>query len=320
MSNGKAKGLTTIFRSNLILVWILILMVVVFSIKSDTFLTRDNIMEIFRSCGMLSLMVLGVTWVVAMGEIDIAFPQTASLASMVVAFCLARGFSWPTAIAAGILVGLPLGLLAGFLITKFRFPAIIASIAVGQMGGAIANMIHNGQPLYISAITPAMNFFVYGIIASVPFLFIVIVCIYAFTTWIQDHTTTGQHLYALGENRKAALEAGINEERVIMSFFALSALLASTSGVILAASFTSGQARLGDTFFIDGLTAVFLGAMVVKMGKPNVIGTLLGAIIIAALTNGLTMLNVPFYVGSVLKGIMMICGVATIIIAKKRAG
>ena len=320
MSNGKTKGLELIFRANLILVWMLIIMVVVFSVMSDSFFSRDNIMEILRSCGMLSLMVLGVTWVVAMGEIDIAFPDIASLSSMMVAYSLARGFSWPVAIAAGIVVGLPFGLLAGFLITKFRFPAIIASIAVGNMVGAMANMIHKGQPLSIAAIDPAINYLVYGTVAGVPILFIVVLCVYAVTTMIQDHTTTGQYLYALGENRKAALEAGINEQRVITRFFALSALLASASGVILAASYTSGQVRLGGTFFIDGLTAVFLGAMVVKMGKPNIVGTLLGAIFIAALTNGLTMLNVPFYVGSVIKGIMMICGVAAIIIAKKRAG
>ena len=341
MANGKTTGLAgtiirTLFSPNYILIWLFILMIAFFSIMSEPFMTGENILEILRTCGLLSLMVLGVTWVVAMGEIDIAFPQNAAMSSMVAAYLLARGYSWTVAIIAAIVSGLPLGLLSGFLVAKFRFPSIIASIAVGTVAGSIANIINGGNPLYIATIPPGVNTFVYGTIggvlgfeamvagipvletiAGIPILFVVIVCVYAFTTWIQDHTTTGQHLYALGENRKAALEAGIREERVIMNFFTLSALLATASGVILAASFTSGQARLGETFFINGLTAVFLGAMVVKIGKPNVIGTLLGAIIIAALTNGLTMLNVPYFAGLILKGVMMVCGVTTIIIATR---
>ena len=166
-------------------------------------------------------------------------------------------------------------------------------------------------------IDPAVQFIVYGKIGVVPVLFLLVVLIYLGAAWIQDNTTTGQHLYALGENRKAALEAGIREGKIIISFFALSALLASVSGVLLAASFSSGQPRIGGSFFIDGLTTVFLGAMIVKAGKPNVIGTLIGAIIISVLSNGITLMGVPYYVGSIIKGVLMVIGVAVIVLSRR---
>jgi len=274
-------------------------------------------MEILRSCGIIALMVLGVTWIIASGETDISFPDIAGFASMMTALLIKNGMMWGTAAGITILSGILFGLLSGILITRFHFPALIATIAIGSIAKAIANMINKGQPLYLMAIDPLVQFLVYGKFLGIPVLFILVLVIYIIAAWIQDYTTTGQHLYALGENRKAALEAGIKEKKIILSFFVLSALLASFSGVLLAASFNSGQPRIGGSFFIDGLTTVFLGAMIIKAGKPNVMGTLIGAVIIAVLSNGITLLGVPYYIGSIIKGLLMIAGVSVIALSKR---
>ena len=136
--------------------------------------------------------------------------------------------------------------------------------------------------------------------------------------YIQDHTTTGQHLYALGENRQASLEAGIREKKIIMSFFGLSAMLASCGGVVWVLFYAQGVPRMEGTVFIDGMTAVFLGALVIKAGKPNVIGTFIGAIFLAFLTNGLTPIGLEDYIGSMIKGALMIFGVVIIAISRYR--
>ncbi|MBF9014569.1 MULTISPECIES: ABC transporter permease [unclassified Oceanispirochaeta] len=313
----RRTGIATLFKPNLILLWVLFLMVLFFSTQSQAFRSVDNLMEILRSCGIIALMVLGVTWIVASGETDISFPEIAGFASMMTALMVKNGMIWGMAAMVAILSGILYGLLSGTLITRFRFPALIATIAVGSLAKAVANIINKGQPLYLMSIDPTVQFLVYGKVLGLPVLFLLVVVIYGIAAWIQDYTTTGQHLYALGENRKASLEAGIKEKKIIMSFFALSALLASFSGVLLAASFSSGQPRIGSSFFIDGLTTVFLGAMIIKAGKPNVIGTLIGAIIISVLSNGITMLGVPYYIGSIIKGILMIAGVTVIVLSRR---
>ncbi len=310
-------SLKTILEPNLVLLWVLALLVVFFSTQSTAFWSIDNVMEVLRSCGIIALMVLGVTWIVASGEADISFPDIAALSSMLTAILVKNGMIWGAATLVAVLAGGVFGVLSGTLITKFRFPALIATIAVGSIAKAVANMINKGQPLYLMSIDPTVQFLVYGKFAGIPVLFVVVAVVYLVAAFIQDFTTTGQHLYALGENRKASLEAGIKEHRIILSFYTLSALLASFSGVLLAASFSSGQPRIGGSFFIDGLTTVFLGAMVVKAGKPNVIGTLIGAVIIAVLTNGITLMGIPYYVGSIIKGILMIAGVAVIVLARR---
>lgn len=103
----------------------------------------------------------------------------------------------------------------------------------------------------------------------------------------------------------------------VVEYFVLSALLAGISGVLLAASFSSGQSRIGGSFFIDRLTAVFLGSLMGKFGKLNVMGSLIGAIIIATLSNGITTLGIPFYVGTMTKGLLMVFCVGIIVLNRK---
>ncbi|NRB18371.1 MAG: ABC transporter permease [Rhodobacteraceae bacterium] len=295
-----------LFKRDNVLVWALLVLVLFFSFISPDFRRLDNLFEILRSCSLIALMILGVTWLVASGEIDVSFPNIAAFASIVTAYCIKIGIPWGATVVIAPISAIPLGLLSAFLINTFRFPALIATIAVASVATSLASMVNGGQPLYLAHSSDVVEYFVYGKIGGlVPVLFLLVLALFFFAKWIQDNTTVGQHLYALGENRKASLEAGINEKRIILSIFVLSALLAGISGVLLAASFSSGQPRIGGSFFIDGLTAVFLGSLMVKFGKPNVMGSLIGAIIIATLSNGITILGIPFYVGTITKGLLM---------------
>jgi ribose/xylose/arabinose/galactoside ABC-type transport system permease subunit len=159
---------------------------------------------------------------------------------------------------------------------------------------------------------------VYGKIAQIPVLFMIVLVLYLIANFLQNQTKLGQYLYALGENRQAALEVGIPEKPIIYSFYILSATLAAAGGVLQLTSFSAGQPNFQGSYFVDGLTAVFLGALVIKAGKPNVIGTLIGAILIMVLGNGLTLLGVPFYVGIIIKGLLMFLGVSVIAYSRYR--
>jgi len=310
--------LASLFEPQYLLIWVLAIIVIIFSILSPAFRTRSNLVEILRSACINAVLVLGLTWIVAMGEIDVTFPDVAAFGSMVTAFCVMNHLPWGLAILIGLLVSAIWGLINGILINVFKVRALIAIIGITTIAKASAYIVGKGSPIYLPVINPGVQFLVYGKIAQIPVLFLIVLGIYLIASFLQNHTKLGQYLYALGENRQAALEAGIPEKPIIYSFYILSATLAAAGGVLQLASFTAGQPNFQGSYFVDGLTAVFLGALVIKAGKPNVIGTLIGAILIMVLGNGLTLLGVPFFVGIIIKGLLMLLGVAVIAVSRYR--
>ena len=310
--------LAGLFRPQYILLWVLLVMGAVFMTLCPSFRTVDNFMDILRASGIIAVLVLGLTWIVAAGEIDVSFPDVAAFSSVITALCLQKGMGWAVAPVAGVLAGTALGLISGSLVMFFRFPSLIATIAVATVARAAATTIGAGGPISVNVVAPTILFLVHGTVAGVPVLIFIVAGIYVGFAYLQNCTMLGQHLYALGENRQAALEAGIGKRRIVLSVFVLSALLASAGGVLTIASFKSGKPGLGGEYFIDGMTAVFLGAMIIKAGKPNVIGTLIGAIMLSMLTSGLTPLGVRVYVGDIIKGALMILGIAVIALSNRR--
>jgi len=221
-------------------------------------------------------------------------------------------------------VGVIFGLFSGVLINVFKFRSLIATIGVATIAKSTAYILGQGTPIYLPKVSPSVYLIVYGKLdfnffgknIGIPILFLVVLALYLVAAFLQNQTKLGQYLYALGENRQAALEAGIPEKPIIFSFFVLSAMLAAAGGVMNVATYSSGQPNFQGTYFVDGLTAVFLGALVIKAGKPNVIGTLIGAILIMVLGNAMTLLGVPFYIGLIIKGILMLVGVTVIALSK----
>jgi ribose transport system permease protein len=308
-----------LFRPQYVLLWVFLAMVMFFCVAAPSFRSASNLIRAVKSSSVIAVMVLGLTWIVASGEIDVSFPSVAGLASVVTALAVENGVPWIAAPFLGIAAGTVFGLLSGFLIATFRCPSLIATIAIGSIATGVACIIAGGYaPVRLTSTAGIVDTLGSGGII-VQLVWIAIVGgVYLAFRYIQDQTTTGQHLYALGENRQASLEAGIREKKIIMSFFSLSAMLASCGGVVWVLFYAQGVPRMEGTVFIDGMTAVFLGALVVKAGKPNVIGTFIGAVFLAVLTNGLTPIGLQDYIGSMIKGALMIFGVVIIAISKYR--
>jgi ribose transport system permease protein len=300
-----------IFQPQYGLIWVLLAMVVFFSIGSSTFREADNLLEVLRSSAITAILVLGLTWIVATGEIDLSFPEVAAFTSVVTAYFIKIGVPFGLTIFFAFVAGTAIGLINGFLIGYLRFPALITTIAMAGLAKASAQTLSRGQPIYIPT-TRIIHSFVYGTIFGIPVLFITALVVYMICRYIQDQTTTGQHLYALGENRKATQEAGIKESRTLFYFFFLSAGLASIGGILMTATLSSGSPEIGGSFFLDGLTVVFLGALIVKRGKPNVIGTFIGSILLAVLVSGLTLMGAPRLAALIVKGSLLVAGIVIV--------
>jgi ribose transport system permease protein len=297
------------------LLGVLLLVMALFSIlNGKAFYQVYNLMNILKAAGSIAIMVLGLTWVIGMSEMDASFPEVASCASMLFAVMLNARVDPMLAAGLCLLAGVGFGLLTSLLVVKLQFHSLITTIATSTIAGAVANILYNGSVLSIKRLnsTALYKFFV-GDVLGFPVVFVIAVALYALALLVQEKTRYGQYVYALAENRQAVKETGVKTGRVITATFVLSSFFAAFGGIVYVLTvYKSGQPSMGSSFFLNGFTIVFLGAMALRLGKANVVGTFIGALVLSALTSGLTMLGSGFAVGQVIKGLLLIMGVAVV--------
>lgn len=306
-----------LFEAKYMLLWVLLFMLLFFSLISSSFRTPGNLLEILRGSGILAVLILGLTWIVAAGEFDVSFPQIAALAAVLTALLVKHNvpIAWAILIALG--CGVFAGALNGYLIGYLKLQALITTIAVGIAAQALAYLFGDGGPIYLQV--PGLVYgLVYGKILQIPVLFLATLLIYLVCCIIQDRTITGQHIYALGENRLAAKEAGLNESKIIFFSFLLGGILSAIGGILLTAQMSAGMPQIGFNYFYDGVTAVFVGALIFKAGKPNLIGTLIAVIMLQVLSSGLTHLGIEFYIATIIKGLLLVCGVLVVTLSRHK--
>jgi ribose transport system permease protein len=309
------------FRLGLVrygLIGLLIILGVVFAWLRPSFISPSNINDQLRSASISAIMFLGVTWIMATGEIDASFMSVAALANMVVAGMVTASWGWPLAAACGLVAGLAAGALNGLLVAFLGLPGLVTTIATGSFIGAMAAAIGRGASISLSS-----RGFIGALLAikvgPVPLIAICVAVIYLVAWLVQEKLTFGRYIYALEQNRRAVTEAGVSAERLLILLYCLSGLFSGIAGIILAADLASGQPYIGTSYFLDGFTAVLLGGMVIKLGKPNVIGTIVGVIFLAVLLSGGALLGWNDAQRQVVKGCLLLFGVAVVIGARRRS-
>lgn len=314
------KGLKKIFKTEYSLFWLMAVALIYFAVAQPAFFSFYNLMNVLKNSSYMGLMVLGVTWVIAANEMDCSFPDVAACASMVFAWFAANGYNLWLSIAVALLSGVACGVLTSVLVVRFKFHSLITTIAVSTIAKSIAAAINGGMPLSTPVIkTSGLYSFINGSIAGVPVIFLIALVIYGVLLFIQEKTKYGQYVYALGENRQAMKEAGIKEGKMLTSIFITSALFAALAGILMVfVVYGSGQPKMGSSFFLDGFTVVFLGAMVLKLGKTNVVGTFLGGIMLAMIVNGLTLQGASFATSQIIKGLLLVIGIVMVAVGQKK--
>jgi len=256
--NSSSFRFGQLFQSQFGLIWLLFGMVVLFSITSSAFRSPDNLLEILRASGIYAILVLGLTWVVAVGELDVSFASAAALVSMITAYLINLGIPIGFIVILALAAGTMIGVINGIMVSYLKIPSLIATIATGFTATAIAKVMGEGKPIFITTGTRMVHEFVYGKIFGIPVLFLTALVIYLACRFLQDRTVMGQHLYALGENRQATQEAGINASKIVFYYFILSSVMSSIAGILVTAQFGSGQHEIGggNAVMIEGFTAV----------------------------------------------------------------
>ena len=292
--------------------WLLLALIAslfAFAAGRPQMLDGGNIVTILRSASIMAIMVLGLTWVIAAGKIDVSFMQIAALANMTTAGLLAQGSGWALAALCGIAIGAVVGLVNGVLVGRMRLSPLITTIATGGVCASAAAAIGAGTSIRIDD-TGLLGDFLAARLGPVPLIALFVAALYAVAWWMQERLTFGHYIYAAEQNEEALVDVGVPVHRLLVLVYLISGVCASVAGVLLAASLSSGQPMIGSSYFIDGLTAVFLGGMMIRIGRPNVIGTATAVLLLAVLVSGGALLGWPDYQREIIKGALLLAGVA----------
>ncbi|WP_420832921.1 ABC transporter permease [Sporohalobacter salinus] len=285
----------------------LIVLVIGLSFASDYFLTVHNLINVARQISINAILAFGMTFVILTSGIDLSVGSMLALSSIITASLLTGGYPIFIAILAGLLVGTLLGLANGLMVAKAKMPAFIVTLGMMAIARGLTLDYSNGRP--ISGFDEGFRIIGAGHIGFIPIPVIVMILILLICYIILKKTPFGRYIYAIGGNENAAKLSGINTDVVKTSAYVISGFLAGVSGVILAARLNSAQPTAGTGYELNAIAAVVLGGTSLAGGRGNIIGTIIGALIIGILHNGLNLLDVSSFYQSVAKGAVILVAV-----------
>ncbi|TDH37898.1 ABC transporter permease [Pseudohoeflea suaedae] len=303
-----------IYRYGLLVV--LALMIVVFSIAHPFFGTFANAMFILQASAIVAVVGLGCTISMTVGGFDLAVGATMSLVVMVAAGAMViYGFSGPVAILLGLAAGLLAGLLNAMLIVYARIPDLVATLAAQFLVSGTTLLAVNGQSISegmslgttsaTGTFAPIFKWlgsgYVFGVHSSVIVAGLVFLAVFA----LLNLTKWGRIFYAIGGNPVAAAAVGIPVRRYRIIAYLLSGLLSAVAGLLLVARSNRGDVSVGDAYLLQAVSAALVGYAVLGANRANAFGTLIGAVFVATLINGLTMFNFPYYAQTFVQGLLL---------------
>ncbi len=286
---------------------ILVIICILFAFLSPNFLTGGNIINILRQASMNIVLATGMTFVILTGGIDLSVGSILAVSAVVALLVsLLPALSW-AAVPAALLAGLLLGLLNGALITFLDVPPFIVTLGSLTALRGVAFLIAKGTTL----INRDINFAWVGnnYVGPLPWLVIIALLTVIASWFVLRQTVLGVQIYAVGGNERAARLTGIKVNRVLLFVYGISGLLAGLAGIMSASRLYSASGVLGQGYELDAIAAVILGGTSFTGGIGTIGGTLLGALIIAILNNGLTLLNLSYFWQLVVKGLVIILAV-----------
>ena len=286
---------------------VLLIICILFALLTPNFLTQNNLVNVVRQASINIVLAAGMTFVILTGGIDLAVGSVLGFTAVIaVVVSLIPALSW-AAVPAALLAGLVVGVLTGMMVAYVGLPPFIVTLGTYTAIRGAAYLAANGTTVINSKISFA--WIGNGYVGPVPWLVIIALLTIAVSAFVLHRTILGVHVYAVGGNPQAARLTGIPVPFVLIFVYGVSGLLSGLGGVMSASRLYSAQGQLGIGYELDAIAAVILGGTSFVGGIGTVFGTLIGALIIAVLNNGLTLMNVSFYWQLVIKGAVIILAV-----------
>ncbi len=296
---------------------VLVVIILFFTVTTDTFLTSKNILNICRQISMIGICSVGMTMVLLTGGIDISVGSIIALVGVVAAKLIGEaGMAIFPAMVIGVVVGAFCGLINGIMVAKFDVPALITTLAMQTMARGAAYILTSGIPIY--GLPEEIKTLGQGYFFKIPIPVIIMALIFLFGWWLLEQTRFGRYTYAIGGNQEVARLSGINVLKMKIFIYTLSGLFAGLSGVIMLSRINSGQPATSSGFEMDVITGAVLGGISVAGGEGKLVNVIAGVLIMGMLSNGMTLMNLDEYWQWVVKGIVLLLAVTFDNMQRKR--
>jgi ribose transport system permease protein len=280
------------------------------------FLTVSNLLNVLEQTALNAVVAVGMTFVIISGGIDLSVGSVLALAGICLALALEAGVPAPAAIAISLVVGGACGLVNGLLITLGRLPPFIATLGMMSVARGLALMLAEGRP--ISGFGEGFRAIATERVLTIPAPVVITIVIYAVAHFVLTRTVFGRTTYAIGGNEEAARLSGVQVRFHKTAVYGVAGLTSAAAAVVLTARLNSAQPTAGTMYELDAIAATVIGGSSLLGGEGTVTGTLIGALIMGVLRNGLNLLNVSSFLQQVVIGVVIIGAVLVDMSLKRR--
>ena len=306
----------------------LLLLVVFFTLASDSVATFGNLQNILTQISVTGIIAVGLTFVILCGEIDLSVASVANATGIAVAFFTAQDASVnianvPLPGAAAILLALlacaVLGAINAFGLTRVHIPSFIMTLAMLQIAAGVSAMLVRGQIAY--SVPPLVSTLGSRSIGPVPCLVVVLAGFLLVSHVVLAHTRFGRYVYMVGGNRQAAEYSGIDVRAILSAVMLISAMCSGVAGMLGVAYFGSAQQNEFDTYLLDSISAVVVGGTSLFGGQGGIGNTIIGLFVLGVLNNGLDHVNVDSFLKILIRGLILLVALIVNVYAQRlRAG
>lgn len=303
---------------------ILLVIFVMSSLLVPNFIKPMNLSNVLLQNAVVAMIAFSATFVIILGHINVAYGSELAFIGCIACLVMNGLQDKMPPVAAAVLtvlvsmlVGVIIGAINGYVITKFAIPAFIMTLAVTTIARGGALLLTNGTP--VSGMNDAFNWFGQGFIGPVPVSVAIMIVLFVIAWILLNKTSFGRHLYAVGGNENAAIASGIKAKNVVRKAFIFDGIITGIAAVVFMARQASGTPAGGLQYEFDAITAVVVGGTSLAGGSGNVVGTLIGAIIVGIINNVQNLLHINTYWQQVVKGLVILIAVIIDVVTKRAA-
>ncbi len=284
----------------------LCLLIVFLSFASEYFLRVNNILNVLSQISRYGIVSVGMSLIIITGGIDLSVGYSVGLTACLFALFSVLGLPWPVVLVLTLSVGVLIGFVNGFLVTKVKLVPFIVTLAMSKVLSGITLLITKGRPIsFDSPLTWLGN----GTIMGIPVCILLMFAVMFLGGIFAKHTLSGRNIYAIGNNERASMLSGINVDRLKCLVYVITGFLCAVCGIVVAGNLSSSDASLGNGYDIDIIASVIIGGVAMSGGEGSIWGALLGASIIGVLRNAFVLLGVSAYWQTIVIGIVIILAV-----------
>ena len=302
---GKSSFRDLLVSQYFVIIVILLAMGIVMSFLSPVFLTSRNLLNVLLQTSINITVAVGVTMVILTGGIDLGVGSVVALTGVTLGTMLKANVPIPLAFLMAVLVGALTGIINGLLVSKGRVPAFVATLGMMSAARGLSLIITGGQSIYVFP-KSFLNFFGVGYLWFIPMPVVIASVVVIVAQYSLSQTRFGRYVYAIGGNSEAARLAGVKVTLMIVITYMIAGITYAVGGTILTARLNSAQPIAGVGYELDAIAAAVIGGTSLSGGVGTIWGTVLGALIMGVLRNGLNLLNISSYIQQVLIGTVIV--------------